>query len=179
LVLVLYYALSAIIGPFVGQNLSAGKEERILQALWLCAVFCLGSGLLIAGLLAALSGVLPTLFSDNVAVVSVTRLFLWIAPIGYGTYGMVMVMNASFNGLGKPMPGVAISLLRTIMLYVPLAVIGRYWFGMAGIFTAYAAANIITGVVAYRWARRVVRHQCQSVAAGTDRNYAQESRSGP
>ena len=164
LMLVLYYALSAIIGPFVGQNLSAGKEARILQALRLCAVFCLGSGLLIAGLLALSADFLSTLFSDNAAVISVTKLFLWIAPIGYGTYGMVMVMNASFNGLGKPMPGVAVSLLRTIVLYVPLAFIGRNWFGMAGVFTAYAAANIITGVVAYNWARKTVREQCQSLA---------------
>ena len=135
-----------------------------MQALRLCAVFCLGSGLLIAGLLALSADFLSTLFSDNAAVISVTKLFLWIAPIGYGTYGMVMVMNASFNGLGKPMPGVAVSLLRTIVLYVPLAFIGRNWFGMAGVFTAYAAANIITGVVAYNWARKTVREQCQSLA---------------
>ena len=165
LVLVLYYALSAIIGPFVGQNLSAGKEARILQALRLCAVFCLGSGLLIAGFLALSADFLSTLFSDNAAVISVTKLFLWIAPIGYGTYGMVMVMNASFNGLGKPMPGVAVSLLRTIVLYVPLAIVARHWFGMPGIFTAYAAANIITGIVAYNWAKKTVRQQCRSLAS--------------
>ena len=34
--LVVYYAMSAIIGPFVGQNFSAGKDERIVRALdWL------------------------------------------------------------------------------------------------------------------------------------------------
>ncbi len=157
LVLVMFYALSAVIGPFVGQNLAAGKELRIMEALRLCMIFCVVAGLVGAGVLALSAGFLPTLFSDNDDVVRVTRLFLWIAPLGYGGYGLVMVINASFNGLGKPMPGVVVSLLRTIILYVPLALIAEYYYGMVGIFAAYAAANVITGFVAYAWAKKTVR----------------------
>ena len=167
LVLVIFYALSAIIGPFVGQNLAAGKEDRILRALRLCTLFCIGSGLVVAVLLALLSGVLPRLFSDSAEVIEVTQLFLWIAPIGYGTYGMVMVMNASFNGLGKPFPGVVVSLMRTIVIYVPLAAAANFWLGIPGIFAAYAVANIATGIVAYAWAKRVVGQQCSRQPAYT------------
>ena len=78
---------------------------------------------------------------------------------------MVMVMNASFNGLGKPMPGVIVSLMRTIVLYVPLAVIANYWMGIPGIFAAYAIANIVTGIAAYAWAKRVVVEQCHRETA--------------
>ncbi len=161
LVLVMFYALSAVIGPFVGQNLAAGKESRILEALRLCMIFCVGAGLVGAGVLALSAGFLPTLFSDNDDVVRVTRLFLWIAPLGYGGYGLVMVINASFNGLGKPMPGVVVSLLRTIILYVPLALIAEHYYGMVGIFAAYTAANVFTGFVAYAWAKKTVRSFCK------------------
>jgi Na+-driven multidrug efflux pump len=153
LVLVLYYALSAVIGPFVGQNLSAGKEDRIQLSLRLCARFCISSGLVVAVILALLSGFLPTLFSDSEAVVSVTRQFLWIAPISYGAYGIVMVVNAAFNGLGNPMPGVIISVTRIVVLYVPLAMIGMRYFGITGIFAAYAVANIVSGIIGYYWAK--------------------------
>ncbi len=161
LVLVMFYALSAVIGPFVGQNLAAGKEPRIMEALRLCMIFCVGAGLIGAGILALSAGFLPTLFSDNDDVIRVTRLFLWIAPLGYGGYGLVMVINASFNGLGKPMPGVVVSLLRTIILYVPLALIAEHYYGMVGIFAAYTAANVFTGFVAYAWAKRTVRSLCK------------------
>lgn len=117
---------------------------------------------MIAILLALLSSFLPSLFSDNEEVTSVTRLFLLIVPISYGAYGAVMVMNASFNGLGKPMPAVYISLLRILVLYVPLAFLGQAWFGIPGIFVAYAFANIGSGILSYFWARRVVRKQCAS-----------------
>jgi len=147
LVLVIFYALSSVIGPFVGQNLSAGKERRILESLRLTALFCMGSGLAIALLLAFTADYLPALFSQNPDVTNVTKLFLWIAPLSYGAYGVVMIMNAAFNGLGKPMPAVYISVTRMIVLYLPLAVIGRHWFGIAGIFGAYAAANLLSGIL--------------------------------
>ena len=160
LMLVIFYAMSSIIGPFVGQNFSAGLERRILRALWLCSVFCIGSGLVIALFLGLLSGVIPTLFSDSEEVVRVTSMFLWVVPISYGAYGMVMVMNASFNGLGNPMPAVWISVSRTFVLYVPMAFIGMQLVGMIGIFVAYAAANILSGIVAYVWARTTVQRLC-------------------
>jgi putative MATE family efflux protein len=164
LVLVLYYALSSVIGPFVGQNLSAGKEDRIQLSLRLCATFCISSGLIVAVSLALLSGFLPTLFSDNEAVISVTRMFLWIAPISYGAYGIVMVVNAAFNGLGNPMPGVIISVTRILVLYVPLAMLGMRLYGIAGIFAAYAVANIVSGIFGYYWAKTNAHRLCKVAA---------------
>jgi len=160
LTLVMFYALSAVIGPFVGQNISACKPDRIYEALKLCAIFCVGSGLIIAAMLAALSSFLPAMFSENNAVTETARLFLLIAPISYGAYGVVMVMNASFNGMGKPMPAVVISVARMAILYVPLAIVMQAWFGIKGIFGTYAFANIVSAVVAYYWARNSVQAQC-------------------
>ena len=164
LTLVFFYALSAIIGPFVGQNISAGKADRIYTALWLCTLFCLGAGLVIAVILALLSTWLPSLFSDNPSVTDVSTMYLWIAPISYGTYGMVMVMNASFNGMGKPMPAVHISISRMVVIYLPLAFIADHFYGIAGIFISYAIANVVTGVLAYVWARASVQGQCDAHA---------------
>lgn len=160
LTLVMFYALSAIIGPFVGQNVMAGKADRIHRALNLCTIFCLGSGLLIALALAAGSTFLPSLFSEDATVRGVARTFLLVAPIGYGAYGMVMVMNAAFNGMGRPMPGVVISVARTIVIYVPLGFALDRFFGVPGIFAAYAIANVITGLSSYLWAKRAVQAQC-------------------
>ena len=162
LTLVLFYALSAIIGPFVGQNIAAGKADRINEALRLCTLFCLGTGLAIAVVLALGAEWLPALFSDNPEVTGVSKLFLLIAPISYGTYGMVMVMNASFNGMGKPMPAVHISVSRMAVLYIPLAFISEHFIGIAGIFAAYAVANIVMGIISYVWVRTSVQPQCDA-----------------
>ena len=167
MMLVVFYALSAIIGPFVGQNLSGGDEGRIQRALNLCAIFCIGLGLLVALVLALLADFLPALFSETQELISVTRMYLLIVPISYGTYGIVMVMNASFNGLGNPMPAVYISVVRMIVLYLPLAFLGRYFYGIPGIFAAFAAANILSGLLAYQWARWSVRQRCSAAIAAS------------
>ena len=119
---------------------------------------------MIAVVLALLSGVVPGLFSDNPAVTNVTRLFMWVAPISYGAYGLVMVVNAAFNGLGNPMPGVAISVTRILLLYIPLAFIGKELFGIAGIFGAYAVANILSGTLGYFWAKANARRLFEKAA---------------
>jgi len=154
LVLVVFYALSSIIGPFVGQNLAVGRTDRIRLSLKQTAAFCVVWGLAGALVLALVAGFLPTLFSDNPDVIMVTETYLWIVPISYGAYGVVMVMNAAFNGMGNPMPGVYISVIRMLVLYVPLAALGRHWFDVTGILVAYAIANLLTGVLAYFWANR-------------------------
>jgi putative MATE family efflux protein len=163
--LVVFYAMSAIIGPFVGQNLSAGKEARIMEALRLCMLFCVASGLLMAAGLAAVSEALPSLFSSSADVIGIASLYLWVAPVSYGAYGMVMVMNASFNGLGQPMPAVAVSVGRIVVLYVPLAIAGMYFLDATGIFAAYTIANIVSGVVAYRWAKAAAHRRIVSETA--------------
>jgi putative MATE family efflux protein len=165
LMLVIFYAMSAVIGPFVGQNVAAGKADRILVALRLCAIFCIGAGLVIALLLAVLGNWIPMLFSENPNVTGVATQFLYIVPISYGAYGIVMIMNASFNGMGKPMPAVHISLARMVLIYLPLAFVANRYFGISGIFAAYAVANIITGIIAFSWARSSVPEQCATHAA--------------
>jgi len=76
-----------------------------------------------------------------------------------------MFVNASFNGLGKPLPGVAVSVMRILLLYIPLAFIGRELFGIVGIFAAYALANLLSGVIGFVWARLVVRSLFEPVPA--------------
>ena len=126
-VLVMFYSLSAIIGPFIGQNLSAKKSERIYLALKQCSVFCLIFGLIISCFLIAFRNSLPLLFSQNLTVINSASLFLLMAPISYGAYGVVMTMNAAFNGMGKPVPAVAISLIRMIVIYIPMAYFLQYF----------------------------------------------------
>lgn len=157
IVLVPYFAMSSMIGPFVGQNLGAQRHERIAEALELSGRFCVASGLLIAVVLAPAAPLLMRQFADHPEVVDTGLLYLWIVPVSFGLAGMVMVVNAAFNGLGRPLPGVAVSLTRMVLLYLPLAWLLSRWWGVAGVFIGAALANIVSGVAAWLWFRRVCR----------------------
>ena len=66
--------------------------------------------------------------------------------------------------LGYPMPGVVVSVCRIAVLYIPIALVAMRFFDIAGIFAAYAIANIVSGLGAYAWARRTVRTRCAEEA---------------
>lgn len=155
-VLIMFYALSAVIGPFAGQNLGAGHKDRILEALRLCTIFSLASGVVIAALLAVFGDSIARLFDPQQSVVDVAVTYFYLVPLSYGTAAMVMIMNACFNGLGQPLPAVAVSVARMIGIFLPLAWLGSYLFGLAGIFAALAAANALCGVGAYIWVRSTI-----------------------
>ena len=159
LALICFYALSSIVGPFFGQNLGAGKPERLVQAVRVITLFCLGWGLLLALLLWLFAEEIGRQFSESAAVLEVVVVYLSIVPLSYGAYGLVMSANAAFNGLAKPMPGLLLSSSRVLLVFLPLALLGQWFWQLPGLFVAAALANLLCGVWGYLWiGRSIARH---------------------
>jgi len=154
--MIVLLALSASIGPFVGQNWGAGKFERVMEALRQSYLFCLAWGVLLTGALAVGARYIVPLFNTDAEVVSVATTYLWIVPVSYGTAGIIQVASSALNALGKPLPAVIMTVLRMFVLYVPLAYLGSRLFGPIGIFGAATVANGIVGMGAWWWSRRIV-----------------------
>ncbi|MBR9908931.1 MAG: MATE family efflux transporter [Gammaproteobacteria bacterium] len=155
-VLIAFYALSGVIGPFLGQNMAAHLRPRQQQALRAIVRFSLVFGLLLALLLALAGRFLAGLFSDSSEVIAIAAVYLWIVPISYGAYGLVMSVNAAFNGLGLPLPAMTISILRVLVLYLPLALLGQWLFGLKGLFLGTAIANLLVGLLGYAWLKKTM-----------------------
>ncbi|NEP61835.1 MAG: MATE family efflux transporter [Symploca sp. SIO2G7] len=157
--LIVLMALSAIIGPFVGQNWGAKKYHRVSQALRLSSLFCLFWGILLAVILAPTAPWLASVFNSNPTVVAIAATYLVIVPISYAASGMIFISSAIFNALGKPLPSLVMLLTRMFILYVPLAYLGSWLFGINGIFFAACFSNLAVGVGAYLWNRKTCNLQ--------------------
>jgi putative MATE family efflux protein len=167
--LIPFYALSAVSSPFFGQNSGAGHVDRLLEARRVLARFCIAFGLLLAAALWLGARPLTGLFSDTPAIQDVAILYLSIVPVSYGAYGLVMSVNASFNGMGRPLPGVVISASRVIILFLPLALLGRWLFGLPGLFAASTVSNLVLGSIGFAWLGRAVRQLGTRAGAGVER----------
>lgn len=164
--IIVFYALSAVIGPFVGQNLGAGRHDRILYALKMCWYFALIWGAVLAGLIALFAPYVTVHFSEEAAIQDIANLYLYILPLSYGAYGFVMIANATFNGIGKPIPGVIVSTLRVALFQFPLVLIAAFLIeDMTYVFLASSLSNIMAGIVAYIWIMRTVNRLTPSVTA--------------
>ena len=148
------FALSASIGPFVGQNWGAKKIDRANQAMMLAFTWSLLWGLFIAVLFFLFKEPLVLFFEDDKDVAAYAALYLLIVPFSYGTWGVLMMASATFNSLGKPLVSTSMSIVRMFFLYVPLAFVGEYFAGIAGIFGAACISNILMGIVGFTLNRR-------------------------
>ncbi len=178
LMLIVFYALSGVIGPFFGQNFGAGKHHRLGEAVKVLSLFCLGFGLLLAVFLWLFGGVLASLFSEHEEVLRVAGFYLAVVPFSYGAYGIVMSVNAAFNGLGRPLPAMALSAGRVVYVFLPLAFLGQWIWGLEGIFMATALANCLVGLWAWEWLHRYVG-QVRAIGAGPRPVTAVESAHDP
>ena len=152
--LIPFYALSAVSSPFFGQNYGAQQWDRLLEARKIIMRFSLGFGLALAITMSLLAEPLASLFTDSATIRAVTVNYIWIVSWSWGAYGIVMSVNASFNGSGRPLPSVLISSTRVIFVFLPLAFAGRWLFGLNGLFAASTVANFTVGLLAFAWLKR-------------------------
>jgi len=84
--------------------------------------------------------------------------FLRIICLYYPTTALGMLSSAAFQGVGKGIYSLLATLLRTIVLIVPLAwilAVTLEW-GLVGAWWGLVIANIIGGVITFLWMKRYV-----------------------
>lgn len=152
-------ALSAAVTPMVGQNYGAMKFQRVQDSVNWCYRFTLVYGLVVAAIMAIGSSYIAGVFTDSETAISTANMHMRIVPISYIGLGAAMTANSAFNAISKPLPGMFVSMTRTILVYAPLAFVLARLFGLVGVFAAACAANFIAGSVGFAWFRMVFAHK--------------------
>ena len=147
--LMVVVSLGTVMIIFIGQNLSKHRFDRIFKALKYALTFSLSWGALVFVILLLFRQPIAAVFTKDVNVVAITASYFLIVGASYGFQGLVILSTASFNGLNKPYPSAFFSLLRMLVLYVPLAWLASRYFGLNGVFWAGLLANIVAGSLSY------------------------------
>ena len=155
--LIPFYALSAVSSPFFGQNIGSDRFDRLLEARRAGTRFCIGFGLALAVVLIISARPLIALFTESEVIGKIALQYLWVVSFSWGAYGLVMMVNASFNGMGKPIPAVVISVCRVIIVFLPLAFLGRWMFDLPGLFGASLVSNLVMGLISFAWLGHQIR----------------------
>ena len=135
-------ALSAGIGPVVGQNWGAGRDDRARTALRLTLGFCLAYGLVVALTLTAFADPIASLFGAGDGSTGYAASYLRVVGWSIFGFGMLVTGNAALNARSKAGHAMTLSLARVLAVYVPGAWIGASAFGYAGVLGAAVAANL-------------------------------------
>ncbi len=153
LILGIYYKLQTFIyltangivqgiRPLVGFNYGAGRGDRVKSILKVA----LGLGAAIMALGTVLCMVFPEmlmgLFSENPRTVGEGAKALRIISCGFVVSTVSVIISGAFEGLGKGLPSLAISLIRYVVI-IPVAFVLQGFFGVEGVWSGFAVTEVL------------------------------------
>ncbi len=150
-------AISAVIGPFVGQNAGAGFYDRIQKAVKGSSLYIVVWGGIMWGIYFLFAPTLIKLFNSDPNVVKTGVLYLSIAPAAYAFVGLLQIGGTVLNVLDRPLHASGINLLQMFFIYIPLAFLLKIYLGLTGVFSAYVFSYFCTGLIASFYTRRIIR----------------------
>lgn len=135
-------ALSAGIGPVVGQAWGAEMQSRAQQAVRLTFLTCLVYGAALWAVLFFAAPSLAQLMTDGGEAAAHAQTYLRWGGIGFFGYGILVTANAAMNARDRALWSMGLSASRIALVYVPLAWAGAALFGFGGIAGAFVLANL-------------------------------------
>lgn len=160
------FALAGAIGPIVGQNLGAGRMDRVRRTFWDGLIFTALVIVLVSALLFVLRGPIADAFKAEGLTRDLVYLFCGPLALLWFFNGMVFVGNAVCNNLGRPFWSTVVNWGRHTVGTIPLALwLGHYW-GAQGVLIGQALGGVVFGFAAAWLALLAIRSPAVSVARG-------------
>jgi Na+-driven multidrug efflux pump len=157
------FALAGAVGPIIGQNLGAGRMDRVKRTFWDAILFC---ALVITGmslLLFLLRAPLAELFHAE----GVTRdiLYLFCGPLSLSFFfnGLIFIANATCNNLGAAFQSTMVNWGRHTLGTLPFAWWGAQVWGPQGVLIGQSFGGVLFGLLAVFLALRVIRRRSATI----------------
>ncbi len=179
--IVLNIAIGIIVGaqPILGYNIGAGKNERVKETFRLAATATVIVGIIITVIVEAFPDLFINLFGvDSELYLEFARITFRIFLLGVTLTCLVKIISIFFQAVGEPLKAAVVSLLRDLVLFVPLAIILPNFIGITGILWAAPIADVISVIVAVVLVRTFFRHLGVSKASTSSPLRIQKSHPG-
>ncbi len=174
------FSLSGAIGPIISQNLGAGLNDRIKQAMRDALVFITLYILVTWALLFLFAEPIAGLFDAEGEARSLVVFFCQIVAGSFLFAGALFVANAAFNNLGSAFYSTIFNWGRSTLGTVPFVWFGAQYAGATGALAGWGLGAVVFGIAAMVVCFRVIdRLPDQPPDDGDGAPYAPRSRLSP
>lgn len=150
------FALSGAIGPIIGQNLGAGRLDRVAQAFREALRFTLLVVLGVSVLLFLLRAPLADLFRAEGLTREIVFLFCGPLSLLFFFNGVLFVSNAACNNLGRPLQSTLVNWGRHTLGTLPFVWAGGLWLGAPGVLIGQGLGGVLFAAFAAWQARAAI-----------------------
>jgi putative MATE family efflux protein len=134
---------SNAITTYVGQNVGAGRWDRVKSGIHATLKLSVGLSLVICVLLLLFSGTLLELFTTSPAVIEAGQVYLVTVVPFYFLLAILFVLNGAMRGAGSTFIPLIATLLSLWLVRVPFAYLFVHWFGRDTMFFSYGAGWLV------------------------------------
>ncbi len=138
-------SISMAVSAIVGQNIGAGKMERVRETVTSASTLGCAIALVVASLALLKPMLLMSPFSSDDRVLAVGSEYLRIVGLSYIPFALMFVTNGAIRGAGDTIPTMLNTMASLWLVRVPLAwILSRIpAFGARGIWIAIASAQVV------------------------------------
>ena len=145
LMLIVSNSMNDAAATLVGQNMGAGKLDRVKRTVWCATAF----GAVFAAVLVALFLAFPTqifsLFTNDPAVIAMARPFMMVAALTVVAFGTMAPYLGLINGVGNTMLNMFIALADGVIARIALSLRFGYALNMGAL--GFVLGNCLAGFV--------------------------------
>lgn len=169
LVLGVYYKLQTFIyltangiiqgiRPLMGYNFGARLYERVKKIFRVSLI--MNMGIMLIGMILSwiIPGVLMGLFTTSTETIKIGITALHIISLGFIVSAVSITCSGALEGLGKGYQSLLISLLRYVVIIIPMAYLFSQFMGADGVWYAFSFTEFITAACAILIYRIAVRY---------------------
>lgn len=117
---------------------------------------------LIGAAMFLLSWVLPAVFTSDAGVIGMAADYLRIIAFSYPFLGVAIILSSAFQGMGRGVPSLVITIARAIVVALPVAYYLAYYtpLGLIGVWVGLVAAVAFSASAAFIWIERYFKRLC-------------------
>ena len=156
-------ALGAAASVMTGQNIGAGKTERVKQVLKWGIAISFSVLCIVAAMIELLPKQILSIFAGDPQVISIGRGYLRINAIGYCIFSISYITDGFINGHRKTMITMAVAMISLIAVRIPLAfIMSKTTLGITGIWYAILITYVFPSLCGLLYCKRLIRRQSSS-----------------
>ena len=162
-------AMAASLVTLVGMFYGARRFDLLKDVVRYAIVRSMAIGLAVGALFFWLAPALVAIFSDSAEIRRLSVLYVRTVAFAYPFFGVSMLTGRCLQGLGQGTPELLLSLLRVVLIAVPLALFFAFVLELSvhWVWIAMLIASVTTALIAALWlrsglARAIARADSQS-----------------
>ncbi len=132
-------SMSLALASFTGQNLGAGRKDRVHKGLFYGLIFAVGISGAVATLLYCMGGFFVSFFSGDAEVIRIGAEYFRIVAFAYVAQSVMFCFSGVLRGAGAMVFTMFMTLTSMWLVRVPLAMLFSYRWGTRGIWWAVVA----------------------------------------